>query len=68
MQRKVMAALGIGLLAGLLASPSRALGGGGDFGSELSALNESLQRIASTLKEISRNVDDQKTVCECRCK
>jgi hypothetical protein len=69
MHKKALAALGIGLFAGLLASPSRALGSGDlGYGSVLGAIHESLQRIDSTLKELSHNVDDQKTVCECRCK
>jgi hypothetical protein len=64
MQRTAIAALVIGLLGGLLLSPPRALGSGNDVSDSMAT---SLDRIATALKEISRNVDNR-NVCECRCK
>lgn len=64
MQRTAIAALVIGLLGGLLLSPPRALGSGSDVSDSMAT---SLDRIATAIKEISRNVDNR-NVCECRCK
>lgn len=60
--KTTIAALGVGLLLGGLFSPTQAIGASDG------SINDSLNRIAEALKEISRNVDNQRTVCECRCK
>lgn len=60
--KTTIAALAVGLLAGMLLSPARAVG------APDGSINDSLNRIATALKDLSRNVDDQRTVCECRCK
>jgi hypothetical protein len=62
MWKTTAAALSVGLLVGLLLAPTKAIGASDG------SINDSLMKIADALKEISRNVDDQRTVCECRCK
>jgi hypothetical protein len=59
----LVGSLAVGLLAGS-AGQALASSAGGDLG----PIYTSLERIVNELKNISRNVDDQRTVCECRCK